>query len=100
MEHFPSKTAGVSMTFFPLRIRMSQIALIFAASWLAAGCDVTVGVGSDRYLERETKDFKVSGTPEILLTTFDGSIEVRAWDRPEVSVEIEKRGSNKQAVDR
>ena len=26
------------------------------------------------------------------LTTFDGAIEIRSWDRPEVLVEIEKRG--------
>jgi DUF4097 and DUF4098 domain-containing protein YvlB len=79
----------------------APLVLILASAWFAAGCDVTVGVHSNglRYIEREKKDFQVAGTPDITLTTFDGSIEIRAWDRSEVSIEIEKRGSNKQAVD-
>ncbi len=79
----------------------APLVLILASGWLAAGCDVTVGVhGSGlRYVEREKKDFQVAGTPDITLTTFDGAIEIRAWDRSEVSIEIEKRGPNKQAVD-
>ena len=32
------------------------------------------------------------------LVTFDGAIEVRSWDRPEVLVQIEKRGNDKEAV--
>jgi len=79
----------------------APLVLIFVSGWLAAGCDVTVGVHSDglKYVEREKKDFQVSGTPDIVLSTFDGAIEIRAWDRSEVSIEIEKRGPNKQAVD-
>ena len=33
------------------------------------------------------------------LATFDGSIVIRGWDRDEVSVEIEKRGHDQQALD-
>jgi hypothetical protein len=33
-----------------------------------------------------------------MLSTFDGSIELRAWDRPEVLVVIEKRAPDKQGA--
>jgi hypothetical protein len=52
-----------------------------------------------KYVERVDKQFAVSGTPDLTLSTFDGSIEVRAWDKPEVQVVIEKRGATKEAVD-
>jgi DUF4097 and DUF4098 domain-containing protein YvlB/predicted small secreted protein len=85
-----------------LRSTAARLGLVLAASWLVTGCDITVGgFGADalRYVEREKKDFQVSGTPDIVLSTFDGSIEIRAWDRAEVSIEVEKRGASKQAVD-
>ncbi len=83
-----------------VRSSAAPLAVILASAWLGAGCDVTVGVHSNglRYVERETKDFQVTGTPDVTLSTFDGAIEVRAWDRSEVSIEIEKRGANKEAV--
>jgi DUF4097 and DUF4098 domain-containing protein YvlB len=64
---------------------------------LAAACEVTVD--SHGQIAREEKRFTVAGTPVVRLTTFDGSIEIRSWDRPEVLVEIEKRGPNKESVD-
>jgi DUF4097 and DUF4098 domain-containing protein YvlB len=68
-------------------------------SGLAAGCvDI---VGSDfgnKITEREEKRFTTSGKPEVVLSTFDGSIEVRPWDRPEVEVIVEKRGATKEAI--
>lgn len=86
----------------PASLRPSAaLVFVLASSWLAAGCDVTVGLDSNalRHIEREKKDFQVTGTPDITLATFDGSIEIRAWDRAEVSIEIEKRGPSKEAVD-
>jgi DUF4097 and DUF4098 domain-containing protein YvlB len=64
---------------------------------LAAGCEVSVD--SHGQIAREEKRFAVSGTPEVRLTTFDGSIEIRSWDRPDVLVEIEKRGPTKESID-
>ena len=56
--------------------------------------------GRDRRLRvREEKRFTVKGSPDVKLATFDGSIVIRGWDRDEVSVEIEKRGRDKAAVD-
>lgn len=81
-----------------LRSSGARFVLVLTAAWLFAGCDVTIG-SQGRYVEREKKDFQVSGTAELVLSTFDGSIEIRSWDRPEVSIEIEKRGTDKRAVD-
>jgi DUF4097 and DUF4098 domain-containing protein YvlB len=56
-------------------------------------------VDAGRYTTREEKRFQVSGVPDISLTTFDGSMEIRSWDRPEVLVEIEKRAGDKAQAD-
>jgi hypothetical protein len=63
----------------------------------AAGCVV---VDSRGLIEQEVKQFTVSGTPEIRLTTFDGAIEIRSGETKTVLVEIEKRGPTKEAIDK
>lgn len=67
----------------------------FAAvlSLVSTACVVSVDAG--RFTTREEKSFAVSGTADLNATTFDGSIEVRSWDKPEVRIEVEK-----QAVDK
>jgi hypothetical protein len=67
---------------------------------VAPGCvDI---VGSDlalaRYVVRDEKHFPVAGKPEVVLSTFDGSIEIRPWDKPDVQVVVEKRGRDKEDV--
>jgi hypothetical protein len=64
---------------------------------LAGGCTVTLD--SQSQIAREEKRFTVSGTPAVHVTTFDGSIEIRSWDRPDVLVVIEKRGPTREAVE-
>lgn len=59
----------------------------------------TVTVDSQSQIVREEKRFAVSGRPDVRLTTFDGSIEIRSWDRQEVVIEVEKRGATKEAID-
>ena len=61
------------------------------------GC--VVGVDSQAQIVREEKRFSVDGAPDLRLTTFDGAIEVRGTDSPQVLVEIEKRGPTREAVD-
>src|SRR6476619_8380486 len=75
-----------------------------AAAGLAAvlagpGCVDIVGADLGRYVEREEKTFSTSGKADVSLATFDGSIEVRPWDKPEVQVVIEKRARDKAAAD-
>ena len=64
---------------------------------LAGGC--TVSLDSQSQIVKEEKRFTVTGTPTVHVTTFDGSIQIQSWDKPEVLVEIEKRGPTREAVD-
>jgi hypothetical protein len=62
-----------------------------AALAILSGACVEVSVtGASRYVEREEKRFAVTGKPDLSLVTFDGSIEIRPWERPEVLVIVEK----------
>lgn len=77
-----------------------------AAPALALGLAVLAGTGcrmnvdTQAFIERDEKRFTTPGQVDLDLSTFDGSIELRSWERPEVLVEIEKRGQDKEAVDR
>jgi hypothetical protein len=74
------------------------LGLLLGVSALAfAACDVNIDASSQT--ARDKRQFTVTGTPDVRLVTFDGAIEVRAWDRPEVYVEIEKRGRSQQVID-
>ena len=64
----------------------------------APGCVDIIGADVDKYVERDEKHFTVSGRPDVVLTTFDGSIEVRPWDKADVQVVIEKRGRDHDDV--
>ena len=57
-----------------------------------------VNIDHEGYIEREQKRFPVESAVELHLYTFDGAVEVRAWERQEIVVEIEKRGQDKDAV--
>ncbi|HEX8888707.1 MAG TPA: DUF4097 family beta strand repeat-containing protein [Pyrinomonadaceae bacterium] len=51
-----------------------------------------------RLVEREVKNFTVSGMPRLNLQTFDGYISVHAWDKQEVQLTISKRAANEQSM--
>jgi Putative adhesin len=70
---------------------------VVLAGAVAAGC--IVSVDSQGQIVRDEKRFTVTGTPEIHLKTFDGAIEIQAWDKADVLVEIEKRGATRELVD-
>jgi DUF4097 and DUF4098 domain-containing protein YvlB len=70
---------------------------ILAAAALGSAC--VVSVDSQGQIVREEKRFTVPGTPDLRLTTFDGAIEIQAWDRNEVAIDVEKRGATREAVD-
>jgi hypothetical protein len=63
-----------------------------------AGAACTVNIDHEGHIEREERRFPAASVLDLHLYTFDGVIEVRAWDRPEVLVEIEKRGQNPETV--
>jgi DUF4097 and DUF4098 domain-containing protein YvlB len=64
----------------------------------SAGCVGIQGDSSGWPTVRDEKRFSVEGKPEVELSTFDGSIEVRSWDRSDVVVVIEKRAISQQAA--
>jgi hypothetical protein len=66
---------------------------------LPAGC--VISGAESRYVENEEKRFSMEeqgGKPDVKLSTRDGAIEVRSWDRPEVLVVVEKHALSKQAA--
>jgi DUF4097 and DUF4098 domain-containing protein YvlB len=72
-----------------------------AACVLLAGsaCVDIVGADLGRVVERQEKRFTTTGTPDVDLSTFDGAIEIRPWEKSDVLVVIEKRAGNKAAAD-
>ena len=62
-----------------------------------AGCEVNLN--SEGVVSRDTKKFTVTGTAEVELDTFEGSIEIHSWDRDEVEIEVEKRAMEQRLVD-
>lgn len=48
-------------------------------------------------VERQTMNYKVSGTPLVRLETFDGPVTVEAWHRPEVECTAIKRARDERA---
>lgn len=59
-----------------------------------------VSVDNRGYIEHEEKRVDAAGISDLRLDTFDGNIEVRSWDRPEIVVDVEKRGADKATVER
>ena len=80
-------------------MRLTVVIPALAAMTLA-GPACIVNVDQQGYIEHEEKRFDVSGVVDLHLETFDGSVEVRSWDHPEIVVDVEKRGSDKTAVSR
>ena len=56
------------------------------------------GVGVGRATEREVKTFTVGASPRVNLSTFDGVVTVRAWDKPEVMYTAIKRAGNAEEL--
>jgi DUF4097 and DUF4098 domain-containing protein YvlB len=72
--------------------------VLFALSVLAsAACSIELDAA--QYVGKEDKSFAVTGTADVSIKTFDGSIQVTAWDKPEVAVTIERRADNQSDAD-
>jgi hypothetical protein len=59
----------------------------------------SIDVRGEGIVKREEKRFAVSGSAELSLRTFDGSIQLKSWDKNEVLVEIERRGPDDQSAE-
>jgi DUF4097 and DUF4098 domain-containing protein YvlB len=73
--------------------------VLLSAALVGPACIEITGADFKAHVERDEKHFSVSGKPEVVLKTFDGSVEVRPWDKSEVQVVVEKRGKSKAATD-
>jgi hypothetical protein len=76
--------------------RLLACASLTAMALGAPAC--VVNVDHEGAIERVEKRFTVEKIAELHLYTFDGAVEVRSWDRPEILVQIEKRGQDKDAI--
>jgi hypothetical protein len=74
-------------------------AVALTAALACAGCADIVGADVGQYVEREEKHFTTAGRPDVSVSTFDGSVEIRPWDKPEVQVVVEKRARDKADAD-
>ncbi len=83
------------------RQHRARVALASACLAPIAFGACVVRVDSRDFTAVEVKHFHVDrGTPtEFNLTTFDGAIDIRGWDRDEARIEVEKRGSDKSLLD-
>lgn len=78
-------------------MRLTVTTGVLVATTVFVGCEVNLH--TEGLSARETKTFKVTGQPQLVLDTFDGAIELHSWDRPEVEVEIEKRAMEQTLLD-
>jgi hypothetical protein len=75
-----------------------RAAALLVPAFMVSAC--VVSIDREGYIEREEKRFPAPSVAEVHLITFDGSMDIRSWDQPEVTVEVEKRGRDKDAVSR
>lgn len=80
-----------------MRARSWTVAAGVAAALALGGC--VIDVEGHEAVEAEEHVFAVSGVPDVDLSTFDGRIEVRGWDRSEVRVVVEKRAANRERLE-
>lgn len=82
-------------TRFHLPLAVAAVAVLLSIP----ACVDIIGADLGKYVDRQEQRFSTTGKPDVDLSTFDGSIEVRPWDKPEVLVVIEKRGHDKAETD-
>jgi len=63
------------------------------------GSACSIDVRGEAIVKREEKRFVVNGPAELTLRTFDGSIQLKSWDKNEVLVEIERRGPDEKSTE-
>ena len=78
-----------------LNLRLALVSL--TAVLFGSAC--SINVNAEPFVATDQKSFSVTGTPEVSLKTFDGSIEVTAWDKPEVGLTIERRAGSQAEAD-
>lgn len=70
---------------------------LLVASLGSSACTIDVrGEGRGHAVAiHEQRHIPVTGRPEVTIVTFDGSIQLRSWDRDEILLDIERRASSR-----
>ena len=82
------------MTPKRLRRRMKSLALflLVSAALASAACTIDVqGMHGQGAVVREQRRISLTGAPNVTIRTFNGSIQLRSWDRNEILLDIERR---------
>ena len=71
-----------------------------AGAGAGASAGARAGVTDSRYTAKakETKSFPVSGAPQVNISTFDGEVTVRGWDKPEVKYTATSSAESEDAL--
>lgn len=95
----PDRMSMLSLVGLPTRCARRLCGMVaFTLSVLAAtGC--VIDLDTRGYLQHDRRQFDVREDVHVRLSTFDGSVEIRGWDRPSVEVNIEKRAATKELVE-
>jgi DUF4097 and DUF4098 domain-containing protein YvlB len=64
----------------------------------AVGAGAGQGGSYQKFNAQETKSFPVGGAPRVNITTFDGQVTVRGWDKAEVSYNATKRADSEESL--
>lgn len=75
--------------------RISAALLLLTLVIPLAACTIELN-GRQDVVVRDERRFEVTGGVDLQVETFDGSIQVRAWDQSVVRVEVEKRAATEQ----
>lgn len=66
--------------------------LLLGAALGSAACTIDVqGMHGPGVVVREQKRISLTGAPNVTIRTFNGSIQLRSWDRNEILLDIERR---------
>lgn len=80
--------------------KLSPVLAALGISMLSVALSAcSIDVRGDGAVKREEKRFAVNGQVDLSLHTFDGSIQVKSWDKNDVLVEIERRGPDEQSAE-
>lgn len=80
--------------------KLPPVVVALGISILTIGISAcSIDVRGEGAVKREEKRFAVNGQAELSLHTFDGSIQLKSWDKNEVLVEIERRGPDEQTAE-
>jgi hypothetical protein len=80
--------------------KMTPVLSVLGVSALSLGfVACSIDVSGEGIVKREEKRFVINGPADLTLRTFDGSIQLRSWDKNEVLVEIERRGPDERSAE-